>query len=154
MLVVLVVLFSGLLMAPNRRQFDHIGNFNFKVEIEGANAGAFGGVTVGTLEDDADIRLPASTLAAELERARCEGPCTIELCVGYADPEVEHACWREMVLEPLEDSIDEAKPLARLRLIAAYDALAAAITNPESQVVLVATWKQPFVLDGAVLGMR
>ncbi len=26
---------------PNRRQFDHIGNFNFKVEIEGVTTGAF-----------------------------------------------------------------------------------------------------------------
>ncbi len=26
---------------PNRREFDHIGNFNFKVEIEGVTAGAF-----------------------------------------------------------------------------------------------------------------
>ena len=26
---------------PNRRQFDHIGNFNFKVEIEGVTVGAF-----------------------------------------------------------------------------------------------------------------
>jgi phage tail-like protein len=26
---------------PNRRDFDHIGNFNFKVEIEGVSAGAF-----------------------------------------------------------------------------------------------------------------
>lgn len=26
---------------PNRRPFDHIGNFNFKVEIEGVTTGAF-----------------------------------------------------------------------------------------------------------------
>jgi len=26
---------------PNRRKFDHIGNFNFKVEIEGVTTGAF-----------------------------------------------------------------------------------------------------------------
>lgn len=26
---------------PNRRQFDHIGNFNFKIEIEGVTQGAF-----------------------------------------------------------------------------------------------------------------
>ncbi len=26
---------------PNRRAFDHIGNFNFKVEIEGVTTGAF-----------------------------------------------------------------------------------------------------------------
>jgi len=26
---------------PNRRDFDHIGNFNFRVEIEGVDAGAF-----------------------------------------------------------------------------------------------------------------
>ena len=26
---------------PNRREFDHIGNFNFKVEIEGVTVGAF-----------------------------------------------------------------------------------------------------------------
>ena len=26
---------------PNRRKFDHIGNFNFKVEIEGVTQGAF-----------------------------------------------------------------------------------------------------------------
>lgn len=26
---------------PNRRPFDHIGNFNFKVEIEGVTVGAF-----------------------------------------------------------------------------------------------------------------
>ena len=26
---------------PNRREFDHIGNFNFKVEIEGVTQGAF-----------------------------------------------------------------------------------------------------------------
>ena len=26
---------------PNRREFDHIGNFNFKVEIEGIAVGAF-----------------------------------------------------------------------------------------------------------------
>ena len=26
---------------PNRRDFDHIGNFNFKVEIEGVTTGAF-----------------------------------------------------------------------------------------------------------------
>ncbi len=26
---------------PNRRDFDHIGNFNFKVEIEGVTQGAF-----------------------------------------------------------------------------------------------------------------
>jgi len=26
---------------PNRRDFDHIGNFNFKVEVEGVTTGAF-----------------------------------------------------------------------------------------------------------------
>ncbi len=26
---------------PNRREFDHIGNYNFKVEIEGVTVGAF-----------------------------------------------------------------------------------------------------------------
>lgn len=26
---------------PNRREFDHIGNFNFRVEIEGVTVGAF-----------------------------------------------------------------------------------------------------------------
>ena len=26
---------------PNRRNFDHVGNFNFKVEIEGVTTGAF-----------------------------------------------------------------------------------------------------------------
>lgn len=37
-----VLLAAGCLLgAPNRRPFDHIGQFNFKVEIEGVMAGAF-----------------------------------------------------------------------------------------------------------------
>lgn len=36
---------------PNRREFDHIGNYNFKVEIEGVSVAAFqevGGLEVAT----------------------------------------------------------------------------------------------------------
>lgn len=49
---------------PNRRDFDHIGNYNFKVEIEGVTVGAFqevGGleviVEVVEFQDGDDLRL-------------------------------------------------------------------------------------------------
>jgi len=49
---------------PNRRDFDHIGNYNFKVEIEGVTVGAFqevGGLEVITevieTQDGEDIVL-------------------------------------------------------------------------------------------------
>jgi len=49
---------------PNRRDFDHIGNYNFKVEIEGVTVGAFqevGGLEVITevveFQDGEDLRL-------------------------------------------------------------------------------------------------
>jgi len=35
-----VIVLCVLCMAPNRRPHDHIGNFNFKVEIEGVTQGA------------------------------------------------------------------------------------------------------------------
>lgn len=38
---------------PNRRQFDHIGNYNFKVEIEGVTQGAFS--ECGGLEVEVEI---------------------------------------------------------------------------------------------------
>ena len=38
---------------PNRREFDHIGNFNFRVEIEGITVGAFRNVE--GLESETEI---------------------------------------------------------------------------------------------------
>lgn len=38
-----------LCMAPNRRRYDHIGNFNFKVEIEGVTQGVVEAKTTETV---------------------------------------------------------------------------------------------------------
>lgn len=38
---------------PNRREFDHIGNYNFKVEIEGVTVGAF--AEVSGLESETEV---------------------------------------------------------------------------------------------------
>ena len=40
-LFVIAIISSIAAFAPNRRNFDHIGNFNFKVEIEGVTVAAF-----------------------------------------------------------------------------------------------------------------
>uniref|UniRef100_A0A6U0HSM1 Phage tail protein n=1 Tax=Helicotheca tamesis TaxID=374047 RepID=A0A6U0HSM1_9STRA len=46
-------LLRGRDLGPNRRAFDHIGNFNFKVEIEGVTAGKF--VSVDGLQAETEI---------------------------------------------------------------------------------------------------
>ena len=52
-LLVLSIVLSVAAYAPNRRSFDHIGNYNFKVEIEGVTQGAF--TEVSGLESTTEV---------------------------------------------------------------------------------------------------
>lgn len=157
--IVLVGILVGLMMGPYRRPLAPVEQLTFQIEIEGVEHKRLGApLSVATSRETAwaDVVLPEASLARLYREARCEGGrCETPLCAGYDSDEAEWACFRETVLHPLEEGIDQASAEDRPRLERAYDALTEAIANPDSWVALVAAPRAaPAAGAGARLGRR
>ena len=95
---------------PNRRAFDHIGNFNFTVDVSGVNAGYFAALDVGKVTGVLPAKA-ASTLGA--------GAAQVALKIGKGEGFARWAGARsQRVPELVIEAVDaKGASLSRTRLV-------------------------------------
>jgi phage tail-like protein len=82
---------------PNRREFDHIGNFNFKVEIEGVTQGAF--LEVEGLESTTEVAYTADGDDTTVRKRPARTTCSNLLLRRGFNNNSELWSWYKMVMD-------------------------------------------------------
>lgn len=150
-----------LLMAPNRRTHDHIGNYNFTVEIEGLNTGYFFSDVSGlgvevTITEAAWSEQPPGTVTLDAVKQAGEVPATswtrwarstwlgggdadkVRACPFPKDDPSYFDCLQRSLLNPIEASRQQSQdPETRERLGRAYNALVTAAQTPGAFIVVI-----------------